>query len=389
MKKFLSIFLLALLPVVLKAQVTQQLYQYTDASGNLIPFLFGKGQNNVYTLTFPLTINSTLQAEVLALPQFNNYSISGAAPTVSQQNLFPPGSANPYISSDIAKSASFTVAASNLGTIFQVTTGSSTIVATFPTAATVGDGFYFFIRKADAGTGLITNSALTDSVTINGHMTQYWTDGTNWYARAWYGAFDVTGNLTISAPGNVNLGNGPLATTATAGFVTIPSGAGTPTGTPTAVTGHVPLYYDSTNAILYAYANATWNQVGASFPISIANGGTGSTTVAAAAVALTPVAVNLGNLTGTVNINWASGTHFYGTLTANTIFTFSNAYSGGTIVVRVYQTGTNAFTVTWPTISWRGGSAPTMTTGTAAHDTTTIDYQNSTYDGSSLQNITP
>jgi hypothetical protein len=100
-------------------------------------------------------------------------------------------------------------------------------------------------------------------------------------------------------------------------------------------------------------------------------------------------AVALGNLTGTVNINWNLGTVFYGTLTGNTTFTFSNPVPGLVGVVRVYQTGTNAFTVTWPTVSWPNNTAPTMTTGTAAHDTTTFIYQNSTYDGSSVQAMKP
>lgn len=49
-----------------------------------------------------------------------------------------------------------------------------------------------------------------------------------------------------------------LAVGATNGFPYIPSCAGTPTGTPTAVTGMIPLIYDRTNNILYAYSNGAW-----------------------------------------------------------------------------------------------------------------------------------
>lgn len=104
---------------------------------------------------------------------------------------------------------------------------------------------------------------------------------------------------------------------------------------------------------------------------------------------LTPPAVSLGNLTGTVNIPWANGFLYYGTLTGNTTFTFSGAVSGESISVRVYQTGTNSFTVTWPTVSWPNNTAPTMTTGKAAHDTTSLNFMNATYDGNSVQSMQP
>lgn len=51
---------------------------------------------------------------------------------------------------------------------------------------------------------------------------------------------------------------GALATTATDGFLYVPSCAGTPTGVPTAQTGMIPLVYDSTNNILYAYSGGAW-----------------------------------------------------------------------------------------------------------------------------------
>lgn len=52
------------------------------------------------------------------------------------------------------------------------------------------------------------------------------------------------------------LGVASLTTTATTGFPYIPSCAGTPTGTPTAVTGMVPQVWDHTNKKLYVYDGA-------------------------------------------------------------------------------------------------------------------------------------
>jgi hypothetical protein len=51
-----------------------------------------------------------------------------------------------------------------------------------------------------------------------------------------------------------------LATNATDGFTYIPTCAGAPSGTPTAVTGKVPVVYDTTNNRLYAY-NGAWKSV--------------------------------------------------------------------------------------------------------------------------------
>ena len=63
--------------------------------------------------------------------------------------------------------------------------------------------------------------------------------------------------LTITNANNVVVGTAALATSATNGFLYIPTCAGAPSGTPTAFTGRVPLVYDSTNNKLYAY-NSAW-----------------------------------------------------------------------------------------------------------------------------------
>lgn len=51
-----------------------------------------------------------------------------------------------------------------------------------------------------------------------------------------------------------------LSTTATKGFLYIPTSAGPPTGTPTSYTGTVPIEYDTTNNKLYIY-NGAWKSV--------------------------------------------------------------------------------------------------------------------------------
>ncbi len=70
----------------------------------------------------------------------------------------------------------------------------------------------------------------------------------------------ATGNewLRLDANLNVSIGNAALATTATNGFFYIPTCAGTPTGTPTAKTGRVPIIVDSTALKFWVYVGGAW-----------------------------------------------------------------------------------------------------------------------------------
>ncbi|MCA1590976.1 MAG: hypothetical protein LC734_11465 [Acidobacteria bacterium] len=84
-------------------------------------------------------------------------------------------------------------------------------------------------------------------------------------------------------------------------------------------------------------------------------------------------------------IDWSVSSVFTKTLAANTTFTFSNATDGQTIVVALTNTASN-YTVTWPTVSWSGGAAPTQTIG-AKTDVYTFIRIGSTYYGSAVQNF--
>jgi hypothetical protein len=54
--------------------------------------------------------------------------------------------------------------------------------------------------------------------------------------------------------------------------------------------------------------------------------------------------------------------HFFAELTGSPAVTFSNADSGQCWIIHLRQDGTGSRTVSWPSIKWAGGSAPTLTT---------------------------
>jgi hypothetical protein len=67
----------------------------------------------------------------------------------------------------------------------------------------------------------------------------------------------------ITSTGNFVAGpSAALATTATDGFLYVPTCAGTPTGTPTTITGMAPIVVNTTNNKLYFYSGGAWRDAG-------------------------------------------------------------------------------------------------------------------------------
>lgn len=82
--------------------------------------------------------------------------------------------------------------------------------------------------------------------------------GVDWYnfgiqARSYSFQSNNVESMSIDVNTNVIIGDAAIATNATNGFLYIPTCAGTPSGTPTAYSGRVPIVYDSTNDKIYVY----------------------------------------------------------------------------------------------------------------------------------------
>ena len=73
---------------------------------------------------------------------------------------------------------------------------------------------------------------------------------------------NATERARITSGGSLVVGTAALATSATDGFLYVPTCAGTPTGTPTTQTGTAPIVVDSTNNKLYFYSGGQWRDAG-------------------------------------------------------------------------------------------------------------------------------
>lgn len=134
-----------------------------------------------------------------------------------------------------------------------------------------------------------------------------------------------------------------LTADATARTVTIPSSYSTQQNA--AITSFV-IPASATVYLAWEYTGSAYNLVGD--PISAAqNWVAGNVTT---------------NAISASDIDWSLSPSHSKTLAANTTFTFSNATDGQTINVAVTNTASN-YTVTWPTVKWAGGAAPTQTVG--------------------------
>ncbi len=145
----------------------------------------------------------------------------------------------------------------------------STIAGTpnFSGTPTFGAGLTVTAGTVNLGSGALSTGALTvgGNLTFSGTARKLLASASGWDIRNSGDSFSLFslasggGSVTIGAGVNydVILGGQGIATNASAGFVLLPSCAGTPTGA--ATNGSVIL--DSTNEKLYARVNGAWKSV--------------------------------------------------------------------------------------------------------------------------------
>jgi hypothetical protein len=120
--------------------------------------------------------------------------------------------------------------------------------------------------------------------------------------------------------------------------------------------------YDGTTWQIYTQAGAVDGNLSDYLPLS---GGTLTGALSGTSLTLTgaasfgaEVVETTYNLTGTA-LDPTNGTIQYKTLSANT--TFTDSLAAGESITLMIDDGT-AYTITWPTMQWAGGSAPTLAT---------------------------
>jgi len=121
-------------------------------------------------------------------------------------------------------------------------------------------GNYSWALESD-GVYQLANRYGTNACTFRVYRT--YTNSTNYQrlTHTWNTSTSVIHNegLGTGADGSIAFNDAALATSATKGFVMIPSCAGVPSGVPADIpTGQIPMVWDSTNLKLYVYTGGAW-----------------------------------------------------------------------------------------------------------------------------------
>ena len=95
------------------------------------------------------------------------------------------------------------------------------------------------------------------------------------------------------------------------------------------------------------------------------------------------------NTSTAITVDLANGTVQILTLTGNPTITMPTAVAGKSFVIML-KTGSGSYTVTWSTVKWAGGTAPTVTSTASKMDIYSFFSDGTNWYGSTLgQNYTP
>lgn len=96
------------------------------------------------------------------------------------------------------------------------------------------------------------------------------------------------------------------------------------------------------------------------------------------------------NTSTAITVSLANGTVQILTLTGNATITMPTATSGKSFIIMLKQDGTGGRTVTWSTVKWAGGTAPTVTSTASRMDILSFFADGTNWYGAVIgQNYTP
>ena len=100
--------------------------------------------------------------------------------------------------------------------------------------------------------------------------------------------------------------------------------------------------------------------------------------------------VNTANTSTAYTISLADGSFQVLTLTGNATITMPTATAGRSFILLLKQDGTGSRTVTWSTVKWPGGTAPTVTSTASKQDIYSFFADGTNWYGTTVgQNYTP
>jgi hypothetical protein len=133
------------------------------------------------------------------------------------------------------------------------------------------------------------------------------------------------------------------------------------------------LYYDNDNRVRidsgYGWEISSWSKTLFKKNVEIEN------------QIYSPVNAKGNSGSGTVTFNWNDSNIQSVTLTGNCTFAFSNPQSGASYQIIVSQDGTGGRVVTLPSVTWQGGSSPSLPTGINNQYLLRFYYNGSAYFG--------
>ena len=244
-----------------KAQLTASAFSPVTSDGNALGtaslmwsdlFLASGGiinwNNGNYTLTHSAGLLTANGALTLSLN-------SGTLPTPSAGTLL-------HLANADATTTRLLVDAFGTGISPNITCRRSRGTSASPTAIQTDDQILNLASFGYGATGYSSGSRGGLIITA----AENWTDS----AQGTYASFSVTPNgsttpnnyLRVYGNGSVACNVAAISTSATDGFLYVPTCAGTPTGTPTTLTGLAPIVVNTTNNKLYFYSGGAWRDAG-------------------------------------------------------------------------------------------------------------------------------